>query len=172
MHDSLRECSGISLCNQKGRLFSEISIITKFNRREERCLAERLRPSGPGRVVLMGFGSKSNWKCGNFSAVLYAWEIRARGEQKCSQQGVLPDWAGCMTTGAVVNFNGRTRMSLIFLHSSRIPTPPEKSVFLCYLSPSPFRLHVPLSFHISTLLNLLSQIVYHQYCLLDYRVLV
>lgn len=39
---------------------------------------------------------------------------------------------------------------------------PKKSVFLCYLSPPSFRLHVPLSFHISTLLNLLSQVVCHQ----------
>lgn len=42
------------------------------------------------------------------------------------------------------------------------PRPSEKSVFLCYLSLPPFRLHVPLSFRISTLLNLLSQIIYHR----------
>lgn len=43
----------------------------------------------------------------------------------------------------------------------RHPLPPKKSVFLCYLSLSTFRLHVPLPFRVSTLLNLFSQIVYH-----------
>lgn len=68
-----------------------------------------------------------------------------------------PDWRLLWQRGQLV---GLRRRRLYRPHTPQMH--PQKSVFLCYLSPPSFRLHVPLSFHISTLLNLLSQVVCHQ----------